>query len=210
MVTTRMGTIDFSWLLSHGALLIKAECWREFLDSAKECIMEYEDFEDAGKTKAPNNMASLEPRVTAKAAGKDAYAAYRYLYEEGLRAIICFRLEVLLPNYWVGNWGRYTMHEVFKTLCDVFGGLSQSDCRLFRKFPAAVVSSFFETFVNVPESLTMFWWEDKGNVDGICKRDTFAAYPGGSPPKEREDFIRDAIELLSSEYCLSQKAPSLV
>lgn len=44
-----METIDFSWLLSHGALLNKAECSREVLDSAKECIVEYEDFEDAEK-----------------------------------------------------------------------------------------------------------------------------------------------------------------
>ena len=77
-------------------------------------------------------MASLETRVTAKAAWKEASVAYRYPYEGRLRAIICFSLEVLLPNYWVCNWGQDTMQEVFKTLRGAFGGLSQIESRLLR------------------------------------------------------------------------------
>ena len=70
MFATRIENIDFSWLLSHGAPPDRSKCWREILDFAKKCILQYEDFKDAEKNEALNSISSLETRVTAKDAGK--------------------------------------------------------------------------------------------------------------------------------------------
>ena len=76
-------------------------------------------------------------------------------------------------------------------------------------FPAEVVPSLLETFVNVPESLTMGWWEDMSNVGKLCKRAIFAAYPEGSPAREMEDLIRDAIGIFKFGVMSTMKASEL-
>ena len=191
-----MRQIDFGWLLSHGSVLNTAECWKSPLEETRDAISGGDDFTQDEKDIAMESIDSLSSRITAKKASKEASAAFRYIYEERLRAIICLSLEDMMPFPWTCTWGQDKMNEVFKVLHRCFSSITNSESRILRNTPASVVAAVLETFVNGPGSTKLSWWEENDKFDMLVGKANRACTPAGCTALESiPALIKDCLSL---------------